>query len=179
MSSISSRSIEQAERGVEAAHLVADRVEELGLPEADPSVEEERAVGRARQLRHRLAGGLGKLVGAADHERLERVAGGQLVPRGRHALRREGRRALGLRVRLDGDLGVDAEETARGGRDRVRVVLPDPVARVRVGREDPETVAVQRDGPTGAQPRIEGGLGHLTFESGEQPGPQRVMHELL
>ena len=53
---------------------MADGVEEVGLAEADPPVEEEGVVGRRGMLGDGLAGRLGKLVGGADHEGLERVA---------------------------------------------------------------------------------------------------------
>jgi len=162
---------------VETGHLVAHRVKQVGLPETDPPVEEEGAIGRPGQLRDRLAGRLGKLVGAADHEGLERVARRQVVEGGPgDALARERGRGLGLRVHLDRDLRVGAEHGAGGGLDRVHVVLPDPVARELVGREDPQTVAVRREKPAGAQPRFQGGVGDLTFEGGEQARPQGFKH---
>ena len=69
------REIEQAEARVEARDLVADRVEQVRLAEADAAVDEERVVGLRGQLGDRLAGGLRELVGVADHEGIEGVRG--------------------------------------------------------------------------------------------------------
>jgi hypothetical protein len=67
--------IEQAEGRVEASDLVADRVEQVGLAQADTAVDEERVVGLRGQLGDGLAGRLGELIGVADHEGIEGVAG--------------------------------------------------------------------------------------------------------
>ena len=55
--------------------VVPDGVHEVGLAEAHPAVDEERVVGLARDLGHRAGGGVGELVGVADHEGLEGVLG--------------------------------------------------------------------------------------------------------
>ena len=56
-------------------HLVADRVHQVGLAEADPAVQEQRVVGVAGALGDRQAGGMGQAVGRADDEVGEGVAG--------------------------------------------------------------------------------------------------------
>ena len=61
-----------------ALDLVADRLHQVSLAHADAAVEEERVVGLGRALGHGLAGGVGKLVAAADDERVEGVARIQL-----------------------------------------------------------------------------------------------------
>ena len=57
-----------------ALDLVADGLHQMGLAHADAAVEEERVVGLGRTLGHGLAGGVGKLVAAADDEGVEGVA---------------------------------------------------------------------------------------------------------
>jgi hypothetical protein len=69
------REIEQAERGVEASDLVADRVKEVGFAQADTPVDEERVIGLRGELGDGLARRLGELIGVADHEGIEGVAG--------------------------------------------------------------------------------------------------------
>ena len=64
--------------GLPALDLVADGLHQVGLAHADAAVEEERVVGLGRTLRHRLAGGVGELVAAADHEGVKGVARIQL-----------------------------------------------------------------------------------------------------
>src|SRR6266545_3972040 len=67
--------IEQAQRGVEAADLVADGVQEVSLPQSYSAVDEQGVVGRGRQFGNCLARRLGELVRVADDERVEGIPG--------------------------------------------------------------------------------------------------------
>ena len=112
------REVEQAERRVEPRDLVADRVEQVGLAETDPAVDEERVVGLRRQLGHRLAGGLGELVGVADDEGVEGVArrtGRSTAATAGELARRRGRRARASRSISIGD-ARDCRRAPRGPR---------------------------------------------------------------
>ena len=59
------------------AHVVADRVEQVGLAEPGGPVDEQRVVGPARALGDRQRGGVGEAVRRADDELVEGVAGVQ------------------------------------------------------------------------------------------------------
>ncbi len=59
----------------EGEHVVADRVQEVGLAEPRRGVEEERVVGLARKLGDGEGGRVGEAVAVADDELLEAVAG--------------------------------------------------------------------------------------------------------
>ena len=54
---------------------MSDRVEQVRLAETDAAVDEERVIGLGRQLGDGLAGRLRELIGVADHEGIESVAG--------------------------------------------------------------------------------------------------------
>ena len=56
------------------ADVLADRLHQMRLAEADAAVDEERVVGFGRRLRDREAGGVRDLVVRPDDERLESVA---------------------------------------------------------------------------------------------------------
>ena len=56
-------------------HLIADRVHQVGLAEADTAIQEERVVGMARALCYRQAGGVSQAVGRPDDEVGKGVAG--------------------------------------------------------------------------------------------------------
>ena len=58
--------------------LVADGLHQVGLAHADAAIEEQWVVRFRRTLSHSLAGRVGKLVAAADHECIEGVARVQL-----------------------------------------------------------------------------------------------------
>ena len=57
------------------AHVVADRVQKVGLAEPGGPVDEQRVVRTGRALGHRHRGGVREAVRGADHELVERVAG--------------------------------------------------------------------------------------------------------
>ncbi len=58
--------------------FVADGLHQVGLPHSHATIKEERVVGLRGTLGDRLAGGVGKLVSAPDHEGVEGVSGIQL-----------------------------------------------------------------------------------------------------
>ena len=169
--------------GEEPRALVADGVEEMGLAEADPAVDEERVVGARGQLRHRLARGLRELVRGADDEGVECIARVEPLGDGRKpagdvggcAAGRRRRRALrrGL-VHDDGDARVAAETLLRSVLERVEVVLDEPVARKGVRRPDAESVALDGQEPARANPRIEDGVREFAGEGLEKPTPKAI-----
>ena len=57
-----------------ASDVLADRLHQVGLAEADAAVNEKRIVGSRRRLRDRETGRVRNLVVRPDHERFERVA---------------------------------------------------------------------------------------------------------
>ena len=61
------------------AHVMADRVQQVGLAEPGRAVDEQRVVGTGRALGHRQRGGVREAVRRADDELVERVAGIQLT----------------------------------------------------------------------------------------------------
>ena len=89
-------------------HVLADRVEQMGLAQPDTAVKEQRVVGFPGSLGDRLGGGTGEIVVVADDERLERV------------LRVEPGVVIG-RVALTRGLGCFAVSLGRlRGRERLR-----------------------------------------------------------
>jgi len=68
------RDVDQAHLGRVAEDVVTDGVHEVRLAEADTAVDEEGVVGTRRGLGDGAAGGVGKLIGWPDDERLEEVA---------------------------------------------------------------------------------------------------------
>ena len=66
----------------ERVHVVADRVQQVGLAEAGRRVQEQRVVGLARELGDRERRGVREPVAVADDELVERVAGVELVAAG-------------------------------------------------------------------------------------------------
>src|SRR3954451_20380596 len=69
------RRVADAQAHAEAAHVVADRVEEVRLAEARRAMKEERVVGLSRHLGRGQRGRVGEAVPVADHELLEGVLG--------------------------------------------------------------------------------------------------------
>ena len=162
---------------VEPGDLVTDRVEEVGLAQADSAVDEQRVVGARRQLGDGLASGLGELVRVADHERVERVAGGETWRRdGRLGFIRlaGGRRSLAVDV--ERDARIAAEDFAGRGLQRLGVVLVEPIARVRVRRGDLDVIALDGRQPAWAEPRVERRRGHLGRQGDEHAAPQGFEH---
>ena len=111
--------------------MVSDRVHQVGLPEADAAVDEERVVAFAGTLRHRLADGVRELIAAPDDEGIERVvrakialvASGERGARAKFPRRRGG--LLGSHVERDADRALgDRPDRAL---DQVAVVLVEPI----------------------------------------------------
>ncbi len=164
--------------------LVADRVHQVGLAEADAAVQEERVVGVARSLGDGQAGGVGQAVGRPDDEVREGVA---RVDEGRPALaadtgrfephllalatrrgarrRGDGRRAGACSVRFTGRVGrgaddeFDLDAVADDARQRLAdqraVARLEPVLGEPVRDGDPEALLIDVDQLGVAQPRLE------------------------
>ena len=144
-------------------HLVADRVHQVGLAEADPAVQEERVVGVAGSLGDRQAGGVGEPVGRPDDEVGERVA---RVEVRRAALAADagrleadllaGRAAAGVDrlrpaasggARPDDELDLDAvaHDPGQRLRDQGAIAGLEPVLGEAVRDGDPEPVVIDVD----------------------------------
>jgi len=163
--------------------FVADRVEQVRLAEADSTVDEERVVGLGGQLGHGLAGGLGELVGRADHEGVERVPRIETVG-GAAARGTGGRRRRWRIVVFAGDRIVDDDRDAglaaycRGGRllERLEVMLREPVAGEAVWCADSQVVTLDREQAAGANPGIDHGRSELVRRGVEETSPKAIQH---
>ena len=127
--------------------LVADGVQQVGLAETDPAVEEERVVAVRRALGHRLGGGVGELVGGADDEGAEDVAGIEAAARGRRGT--AGRRRLLEREQHFHRRALEAGDGAVDGRP---VALLQCVQKARVGGQQQQPVGAILTRPQGAEP---------------------------
>ncbi len=67
--------------GEQLAHVVTDRVQQVGLAESGRAVDEQRVVGPSRALGDTERRRVREAVGRTDHELVERVAGVQLGTR--------------------------------------------------------------------------------------------------
>ncbi len=109
--------IEDSELRAGALDLTPDGVQQMGLSQADPAVQEERVVALRGRLRHRTAGRVGELIRVADDEGLEDVAWVELRHPGPAGPRRLGfvhREENPARaVRNAGDGAVDLRAVAR------------------------------------------------------------------
>ena len=184
------------------ADVPGDRVHQMGLAEPDPAVKEERVerhrpISAGAGLRDTPGGGMGKLVGLADDEVLEREA---LIERRllrpvladlecgrtfackrnrmeRHPCRRLAGRVIDRRRRL-GSRGEDDREALDLGIFRppqrqqpVRVMRRHPIAQEARRRDDyrlPVTAPVNAER---AQPAAQGGLPDLVPEAAQNPSP--------
>ena len=57
----------------QGGQMMADGLEEVGLAETDPAVDEERVVGAGRGFGHGQGSGVGEFTVGSDHERIEHV----------------------------------------------------------------------------------------------------------
>ena len=152
-------------------------MEEMCFPQTDSAVDEERIVGARGQLGHRLASGLGELIGVADHEGIEGVADGE-------AGGGDGRLGLGRRrggqarfaVDVERDAGIAAEDFPRRRLQRLGVMLMKPISCVRIGRRDLDVIALDGGKTTGTEPRVQGGRWHFGSQGDEHSTPQSVEH---
>ena len=141
------------------AHVVTDRVEQVGLAHARRPVDEEGVVGLPGELRHRQCGGVGEAVAVADDELVEGVLG---VERGIGPGVRGRRLTFRAPVRVCRPDDVDDDVGAQCGRDAGLEHAPEPaghpVARLRRSG-DREAVAVERDGRERREPELVCGVG--------------------
>jgi len=161
------REVRDGDSREQPRRLVTHRVQQVGLAESHPAVDEERVVGLGRQLGDRLGRGLGELVRRADHERVEGVLRIEALHRsgdGRPA-RRGRRRVVGRCegvVHDDRHARLAPEHVGGGALHRVEVVLYQPVTREDVGDAHSKVVAFQSQEAAGAQPGVDDGGGELT-----------------
>ena len=145
-----------------AAHVVADRVQEVRLADARRAVDEERVVGLAGQLGDRERGGVGEAVAVADDELVEGELRAERVL-ARAASRRpdSGVRswagAVAVAVGDELDLGSVAEHVRRGVAEVTAEAAVDPRADRRLGREHERARRRARRGRSGVEPEL-GGL---------------------
>ncbi len=161
--------------------VVADRLHEVRLPEADPTIDKQRVICRPRSLCDRHARGLGEAVAAPDHERVEGVSRVELrfARRGRRGLRRlgtPGRHRLVL-VRppvryLEGGLHVTASRIAESALDEGQVVFLEPVGEEPVGDLHLQGIVGQLSGARRLEPCLVALLLGLGADRFEALGPQ-------
>src|SRR5215470_4058037 len=171
------RQIEQAKLWIEAADLMSHRVEEVRLPQADSTVDEEWIVGARRQLGHRLAGGLGELIRVADDEGVERVADGEAGGGDRRLrLGSGGDGHARFAVDIEGNARIPAEHVARRRLKRLRVVLMEPIPRVRIRRGDLDVITFDGREAARTKPGVEGGGWDPGTQGDQHAAPQRIKH---
>ena len=71
--------VADAQCPVTLAHPGADGLHQVSLAQPDAAVQEERVVRLGRLVSHRQRGGVGELIGGANHKGLKGVAGDELV----------------------------------------------------------------------------------------------------
>ena len=123
------RDVGQHEPGMMLHDVVADRVHQVRLAEADAAVNEQRVIRARRRFRNRAARGMRKLVRRSDDERVEGVAGNQAA--GALRLRASScvRLARRRRSRIPGWSVARIGAGARGSSARRRRPARTPVSR--------------------------------------------------
>ena len=170
-------------------HVLRDGLQQVRLAEPRVAVDHERVVGLAGRLGDRQCGGVREAVGAADHERAERVLRAQRLG-GLGAARALGRlRPRGGRSRSDLRLGArplvrvladeEAHRHARIGRDgglahQLGEMALDPRAGELVGDADLEHVALERERAGRREPRTEDHRREVVADAVGDRGPQQI-----
>ena len=109
--------------GPQVAHVVADRVQQVGLAESGVAVHQQRVVGLAGRLGDGDGGGVGEPVGGPDHEGLEGVARVQRAVRDPGGQRGAGPTLSTCRC---GDLSMNAVVLRRAPLLAVRPLVGSP-----------------------------------------------------
>jgi hypothetical protein len=169
------RDVQQVEAAaVPGLDVVPDGVHEVGLAQAHSAIEEERVVALGRDLGHGPRGGMGELVGRADHEALEGVLriedgeGGRLPVRGGRRLRDRPR----LRIAVEEDVHLSAAELVEGFRDDALIVLGQPVLELSVRDADVERGSLETKGGRRTEPRREAVTVDFGLHLGENVVPE-------
>ena len=172
--------------GVLAVDLVADRLQEVGLAEADAAVDEERVPARRRRLRDHARRGVRELVGRADDELVEGVARDQVgraapatgaaAPMRRAASSGRRRRGPPRPRRSSSDLEVDGERPLRARlevlEDRGEEVILEPLLVIAVRRPQADAPVVDADALDGTQPEIAVRRLDQRFDGADRLGPE-------
>ena len=153
--------VEHGHPAAVVAHVVGDRVQQVGLAEPGRPADEQRVVGQPGHLGDGERGGVGEPVAVADDELVEREArvegrAGARSPRPAAAARRRtgrtpspGATSSKLDARAEHGLGARAQHA--------REAPADPGAD-RVGRLDDQHAGLERAGRERLQPDVPGGL---------------------
>jgi hypothetical protein len=141
------------------SQAMPDGLEKMGLAEPHTPVDEQGVVGDGGRLGDRETGGLGELVGRADHEGLETVTGIEVrrVRRGRRGGRRGWDRAVDREDDMGPGPGHDGSRNAKG----IEVVLLEILAEKLI-----------RDA------KFHAGIPRLKDAQGPDPGFQNLRGEL-
>src|SRR3954451_2768877 len=142
--------------GAVALYVVSDGVQQVGLAEPGPAVDEERVVGLAGELGHGEGGSVAEAVSATDHELLEGVLRVEAALLHRSAVGRAlEHRGLGGPVRGHHPHGRALIEAPRRGAVQQReVALLDPGPDV-LGGPDEKRAALQSGELQGVEPDVE------------------------
>ena len=167
-------------------NLVADRLQEVGLAEADAAVDEQRVPARRGRVGDHARRRVGELVGRADDELVERVARHQ-VGRRRHRRRADADSWLGTVdragtvARRDGvapsrtsksTVNTRWARASRSLQDRREEVVLEPLLVVAVRRPQADAPVVDADALDRPQPQVAvRGLDHR-FDGTDRFGPE-------
>ena len=172
----------------ERQHVVADRVEQVGLAEARRGVQEQRVVGLPGKLGDRQRGGVGEAVAVADDELVEAVArveraGGEVEALGLRGRARSGGSVGAVAGELELDVGAERDPRAAledpseplgdpvvGGRRRVDVSVPSRTDLSSSGGE-PDLVRRLAHGPPELRSELTPGNGGLEVRGQRQATP--------
>ena len=172
--------------GVLAVDLVADRLQEVGLAEADAAVDEQRVPARRRGVRHHAGRRVRELVGRSDDELVEGVARDQLgrrrappaaaaIARSRRSGRRRGVRPPRPRRSSD-HLEVDRERPLRARlqvlEDRGQEIVLEPLLVVAVRRPQADPPVVDAHALDRPQPEVAVRRLHHRFDRADRLGPE-------
>ena len=147
---------------------VGNGVDQVGLAKAGVPVNEEGVVVLGRMLRHRHGGGVGQLVGGAHHEGVKgEFIGGEAV-----ALLFGGAVHFRVgRIVQNADLKIHGENIPQGGLDVFHEQGLDGAFFKIIGAVEDKGIALDIHGFQLVEPGVDGGLGELSFQLGENIVP--------
>ena len=173
--------------GVLVVDLVPDRLQQVGLAQADAAVDEQRVPARGWRLGHHARRRVGELVGRADDELVEGVARDQVraAAPGRGRAAAPDRRGIRVAARHPGvpftaSSSVTSKSTvkarcarvSRSLQDRREEIVLEPFLVVAVRRPQADAPVVDADTLDRAQPEVPvRGLDHR-FDRADGLGPE-------